>query len=349
MKRIAVVGAGATGHALAGLLASRGHEVYLTDAKEYKDVLEETARNGVIRLNGTVTGSGRPKLVTTDVAQATAEAELIICCTISNRDEEVASMLAPYVRPDQAVLLSAGNGGSLIYDAVFREAGREVLLGEVGGNFFPCRLSADREATIGLPIMPKMIAAFPPENVPALKEKFSEVWEFRQAPSILYTAFDGPNLLCHMAGTLLNLAQVEQNQDFNLFQNGISGGVIRLLDALWQEKKRVFSVFGFEPAPSPKGMFEGILDPHNDTYRYFREMGGPDSLEHRYITEDVPLLNCFFISVARAMGVEVPLFESMLNLMETVTGKAFYKNGRTLENLGLSSMSRSELIHYFCI
>ncbi len=59
-------------------------------------------------------------------------------------------------------------------------------------------------------------------------------------------------------------------------------------------------------------MLAGVMDVQNEDYRYFRLMDGPGSLEHRYITEDVPYLTCFFVSVAHAAGVKVPLFEGVV-------------------------------------
>ena len=349
MKRITIVGAGSTGHALAAILSINGHEVYLTDTSAYTDVLEKSARYGTIKIRGTVTGEGTPKCITTNVASALERAELIICCTISNRDEEVAQMLAPFVTPEKPVLLSAGNCGSIIYHRVFEQYGKKgILVGEVGGNFFPCRLSEDRIATIGLPLGPKAIAAFPPENTVRLAEAFGEVWDFKPVKSILYAAFNGPNLICHIAGTILNIAAIENSDgSFNLFRNGISPGVINLLEQLWEEKKSVFDVFGFQPAPSVRGMFEGIQH-HDPFYDYFCEMDGPGDLLHRYISEDAPLLTCFFISIARGIGVDVPLYESMIRLFSAVTGTDYYRQGRTLENLCLEHLSKEELIAYFC-
>lgn len=39
MKRITIVGAGSTGHALAAILSINGHEVYLTDTSAYNRCL----------------------------------------------------------------------------------------------------------------------------------------------------------------------------------------------------------------------------------------------------------------------------------------------------------------------
>ena len=77
-------------------------------------------------------------------------------------------------------------------------------------------------------------------------------------------------------------------------------------------------------------------------------MDGPGDLLHRYISEDAPLLTCFFISIARGIGVDVPLYESMIRLLSAVTGTDYYRQGRTLENLCLEHLSKEELIAYFC-
>lgn len=349
MKRITIVGAGSTGHALAAILSMNGHEVYLTDMPAYADVLEKSARYGTIKIRGTVTGEGTPKCITTNVAGALERAEIIVCCTISNRDEEIAQMLVPFVTREKPVLLSAGNCGSVIYHRIFEQHGKKgILVGEVGGNFFPCRLSEDRTVTIGLPLGQKMIAAFPPENTDRLVSAVGDLWDFKPAKSILQAAFNGPNLICHVAGTILNIAAIENSDgSFNLFRDGISSGVINLLEQLWEEKKRVFNALGFQPAPSVRGMFESIHH-HDPFYDYFCEMDGPGDLYHRYISEDAPILTCFFVSIAKGIGVDVPLYESMVRLLSAVTGIDYYKQGRTLENLCLDHLSKEDLIAYFC-
>lgn len=52
MKKIAVIGAGGTGVALSAILASKGHEVYLTDNLN-QTVVEAAQEAGVLRTKGT--------------------------------------------------------------------------------------------------------------------------------------------------------------------------------------------------------------------------------------------------------------------------------------------------------
>lgn len=348
MKKIAVIGAGGTGIALSAILSSNGHEVYLTDDRN-SAVIADAQNAGILRTKGTKVCEGRPALVTSDMEKAVREAELIVCCTISNRDEEIARTLAPIVTGEQAVLVGAGNGASIVYHRVFEEAGKgDVLTAETAGNFFPARVTGAGESTIGLPLAPKGVTAFPPSRAAEAAERFAEVWELNPCGSMMEALFNGPNLICHSAGCILNASAISRSGGtFNLFTDGLSEAFLNVTDALWEEKARVYEAMGCKPSPAPREMLAGVMDTKNEAYRYFRLMDGPGSLEHRYITEDVPYLTCFFVSVAHAAGVRVPLFEGVVGLLSAAAGRDFAAEGRTLKNLGWGDLGREELIRRF--
>lgn len=351
MKKIAVIGAGSTGHALAAILASKGHTVYLADTEVYADILQETRNAGIIHVSGAVTLEGTPAVITTDIGRAVTDAELIVCCTVSNRDAEVAHILTPYLTTEKAVLISAGNGASVIYHRIFAQASlSDVVVGEVAGNFFPCRLTGPGQTVIGLPLSPKGAAAFPTKNTRKLIEAFDEVWELTPCRSLFEAMFNGPNLICHGAGIVTNLVAIDRsNGGFNLFTDGLSPAYLDLTDALWEEKRSVYEAMECTVSPPPRGMLAGVWDVANSQYDHFRKMDGPGSLSNRYITEDVPCLLCYFVSIARHLNVPVPLFEGIVSTLSAATKTDFYANGRTLENLGLDNLSREELIRFFLV
>ena len=139
MKKIGVVGGGSTGHTVATVFSMWGHEVHLCDSEAYAEILNETAALPQMRLEGSM-GEGMAKInmVTTDVAKALADVDVVVCCTIANRDREVAEMIAPCLKEDSVVLLSSGGLGSFIYRKVFDEKGLSgVVVGESCGNLFP--------------------------------------------------------------------------------------------------------------------------------------------------------------------------------------------------------------------
>jgi opine dehydrogenase len=69
----------------------------------------------------------------------------------------------------------------------------------------------------------------------------------------------------------------------------------------------------------------------------------PKTLSYRYLTEDVPFLLVPVASFGRALGVPCPLIESVVLLAGTINDRDFYKEGRTLEKLGLPGFGLEDI------
>ena len=51
--------------------------------------------------------------------------------------------------------------------------------------------------------------------------------------------------------------------------------------------------------------------------------------------------------MAKALGVETPLYAAMVKVAEAINQTPYYQQGRTLENLGLDHLRGVQLIRYF--
>ena len=67
---VTVIGAGATGHAVAGVMSMRGFQVTLHDDERFQTALDAVKELGFIQLRGKIRGAGTPAKVTTDPAEA---------------------------------------------------------------------------------------------------------------------------------------------------------------------------------------------------------------------------------------------------------------------------------------
>lgn len=351
LKKVAVVGAGGTGHTIAADLALRGYDVSLCDSEAYHEILERTAANGGVRTSGMIGEGFAPlPLVTTDLGLALKDAELVICCTIANRDGEVAEMIAPCLRRDSVVLLSAGSAGALVYRRVFDRHGlQETVVGETCGNMFSCRLLEDGVTVFtGSRYTAKKAAAVPAADTPRLIEAFRDVYELLPAENILDTAFNGPNLMGHLVLCTLNAGAIENSEDtYYVFRQGICRSAVNLVDTMWLEKKAVLDRLNIPCTPSPAAKYRRFMDPQEHQFDDFKSLAGPDKLTNRYITEDTPMLVCLFISVARKLDIPVPLFESLVRVVSAINQTDYYAEGRTLENLGLDGLSADEIVEFF--
>jgi opine dehydrogenase len=68
-----------------------------------------------------------------------------------------------------------------------------------------------------------------------------------------------------------------------------------------------------------------------------------DLQTHRYMREDVACGLAFLVSVCDWAGIPAPVATGLLAVASVVVGEDLRSNGRTLDNLGLSSASPSEM------
>jgi opine dehydrogenase len=68
-----------------------------------------------------------------------------------------------------------------------------------------------------------------------------------------------------------------------------------------------------------------------------------DLKAHRYMLEDTRLGLSFIVSAGRWAGVPTPVAQGLLSIASAVSERDLYGEGRTLENLGLASLSHEAM------
>ena len=70
---------------------------------------------------------------------------------------------------------------------------------------------------------------------------------------------------------------------------------------------------------------------------------GPDSLEGRYVTEDIPFGLVAWASLGSAAGVSTPIMDSLIEIGGAIMGKNCWRDGRNLEKMGLKDLDREKI------
>lgn len=74
---------------------------------------------------------------------------------------------------------------------------------------------------------------------------------------------------------------------------------------------------------------------------------GPNSIHHRYMTEDVPIGCKIYHDLGVQYGVKTPVIDSMIVLAGAMHDKNFFEESKyTLAYLGIDDMSKEELLDY---
>lgn len=341
IQRITVVGAGATGHAAAAFLSQRGFQVTLYDNERYADVLKDVEELGGIELRGEARGVGRPAIVTTDSAQAIQEAQAIFVHVMSDRHEEVARSIAPHLRDGQHIVIVPGNLGAFVFRRVFRELGvsAQVTLTEKEGNFCPCRLSGRAEVTVGLPIsLEGRAASLPAADTPRVLAALEGVVEYTANKNVFEGVMNAGNVINHIASTILSAAEVEhRGKEYSLFQYAFTPAVVHCISKIRRERQVVIQAMGMTEHGNPMAMIEKVqhLEEHPEVHTFYKYMDGPCALDHRYLHEDCGCGGAFAVSVARRLGLDMPVLTAFLGVAGAINDRDYLgKDGRSLENLG---------------
>lgn len=344
-RRIAVLGAGPGGIAGAAALARRGFDVSLFNRSPQR--IAPLAAAGGVWIEGDLGEEFVPiPTITTEIAEAVAGREVVMCFTQATGQRLHAELSAPHVEPGAVYVLASGSAGSLEVAQVFAGFGIDVvedmLLGETLTLPHSARMTDPARIRIRLPATVRL-AAFPARNSERLYAALDGVIRFRPSPNVLDTGINNVNFLIHPAPMLLNYAAVERAEGLlSIMNEGMTPGVLRCMDALDAEKMALAAALGLEPIS-----IDDLYRENGSGPEVYRTAGEPfrlrDRIWPRYIDEDTPYGTVMLSSLGRQLAVPMPVCDAVNTLLSIVEQTDFWAVGRTAEVLGLGELSAAEI------
>src|SRR5712671_5490339 len=337
-------------------LGIAGFKVRLQDVDDSR--LSEIRARGGVDVEGESGEFAAIESATTDLGSAVDRADVIIVVTGGSSQAAVARSLAPLLRYGQVILLIQGNtGGSLIVRRALEDAGchAEVDVAEMDNYpYSSWRLSPTRIR----PIVRKrwlQIATFPGNRIAAVFPRLSPLFpQAVAAPNILYTGFTNANAMLHVANCVANAGRIESGESYKFYAEGVTPAVARLYEAINAERVAVAAALGAS-VPTLADWFDRVYGVREmtlvETCRRltynsdgpYQATGTPKSLDHKFITEDVPTGLIPMSALGAAAGVGTPAIDALIEVVRSMTGKDFAAGGRTLEHLGIGGMDTTQI------
>lgn len=354
IQRVAVLGAGGGGRASAYHLAARGLQVALWEAPEFGANLDDL--QGTLLLDSAPAPPVPLSLVTTDLAAAVAGVNLIVACVQRGSHQFIGQMLAGCMTDQQMLLLNPGSlGGALEISAIFRSTGRNQPLIAETSTLAHCARPVPGGVRILLEVEFVRFSSLPATNTDRMLAAIQPLYPFfSRAHSVLETGLYNGNPVLHPAIALMNAAGIENNDGtFRFYGDGMSPAVARVIEAVDMERQALGRAFGFDLLPEPVVSLRQRYGPTDDYLTCYRDseifgpLLAPNTLDHRYMHEDVGEGLITWLALAEVAGVPLPTVEALVTLAETVTGRDYRsEKPRRLETLGLGGRSLREMIEY---
>jgi opine dehydrogenase len=349
-ETVAIIGAGIGGLYLVAELGIAGFKLRLHDIDDSR--LSEIRARGGVDVDGERGGFAPVERATTDLDAAVDGADVIIMVTGGNAQATVARSLAPLLGNGQVILLIQGNtGGSLMVRRALDDAGcgAEVDVAEMDNYPYSCWRVSPTQIR---PIVKKrwlQIATFPGNRIGAVFPRLSSLFRKQLRRRISCTRDLPTRTRCctwpiaspmrdvSRAGTAINSTpRVSPLRPRGYTRQSMPSVSLSL--QRWGPQSR----------PCPIGSIVSTacarrhsLRPVSLTYNSdgpYQATGTPKSLDHKFITEDVPTGLIPMSALGVAAGVRTRAIDALIEMTRCMTGKDFAADARTLERLGLSGM-----------
>jgi len=353
-----VIGAGHGGKAMAAHLALMGFDVTLYN-RTPENISGIKARGGIdlSSFDGGPHGFGELSNATSDMKEALQESNLIMVVVPSSAHIDIAKMAAPHLQDGQIIVLNPGRTcGAIEFSHMLKEQGctANITVAEAETFIYASRSDGPAQARIFGIKEAVPVAALPANCTSLVLDALSPAYpQFIDGVSVLHTGLNNMGAIFHPALTLLNAGRIESTLgEFQFYIDGVTPSVARLLEVLDRERVTVASSVGIRARTALEWLKMAYgatgIDLHEAIHNQQGYYGiqAPATLNHRYITEDVPMSLVPIASLGQRYGVSVRGMDSIIRLACIIHRTDYWRRGRTLDKLGIDNWSVSELTAY---
>ncbi len=328
-------------------------------------------------------GTAKLAMVTTDIQKAVEGAGIIVVAMPAIAHEIIFKKVIPYLEDGQVIHIFTDNYGTLLFRKLMREMNcdKNVIIGgwssapfgtrieEAGGFIFPkCGLKYRAISLRG--------ATMPMTDI----DDFMETVKFLgcmdavtygngpvKAETVLDIGFSNINPVIHVPATLLGVSTMENwgkifgdfdKTGYSMYAHALCPSICEVQYKFYQEEINLADAIGVDLDRYEKEDFFSRRSVLSIEYMGKGNMHlpldeptteantGPNSIYHRYVTEDVPVGCKIYHELGVKYGMKTPIIDSMITIASAMLGKDYFSEGYTLEYIGIDNMSKDELLEY---
>lgn len=354
MEKIAIIGAGNGGQAMAGHLSAMGHEVKVYDRN--KNVISKLKERKEIKLAGKLEGTvGSPRVFTNDIKEAIKDSEIIMVTTTASAHKEIAQLILPYLENGQYIILNPGRtAGAIEFYQTLKKGGldKDVRIAEAQTLVYACRIIEPGFVNI-IGIKDRvLLSGFPASQTSDIIDKLKPLYQcFFPAQNVLQTSFENIGAIFHPSVLLFNAASIERGNNFYFYRDMTPGlaNIIELLDA---ERLAVAKEYGIKLISAKDWISFAYNGVEGDTLcermqnnPAYYDILAPTSIDCRQITEDIPTGIIPMSEFGKVASIKTPIMDSLIEMCSALLKRDFRDEGRTLKSLGFENMSVEQILN----
>ncbi|MBR5229964.1 MAG: NAD/NADP octopine/nopaline dehydrogenase family protein [Firmicutes bacterium] len=353
--KVAVLGSGNGGHAIAFEFAQAGHDVYMFDFPQFSKSINAIAAKGGIESEGELSGFQKITYAGSDIETVIKGAEMVFVVGPAYSTAAFAEACKPHIEKGQMYIICPSScAGSLVFkNALGLGVDDEtIIVGETNTLPYAVRITGEAHITVYNRLKGGwFIAALPSKYNDLVFEKVGAVLETVElGKNVMQTSLQNANPIIHPSVSLCNVARIESPDDFLFYEEGVTEGVGRVIKALDDERIAIGKALGVTVIPDPElGIRQGYQAVNSYDIGYsqapgFKGILAQTTLDYRYFNEDAGYGLVFLTSLGDQIGVPTPNMKAILRASSIVTGRNYEEErARDMAALGLEKYSLEEL------
>jgi opine dehydrogenase len=165
--------------------------------------------------------------------------------------------------------------------------------------------------------------------------------QFHPVEDIRLTSLNNMGAIIHPAITILNSGAISRDIDFHFYCDGVTPAIARVIQKVDEERMRIMKFLGLKTQSLiewARSVYKCEGENYLDTFHKIKPYQGikaPQSLQMRYIKEDVPTGLVPLASLGKHLKIPTPAINSLIGLANALFSYDFYKHGRTVEHVGI--------------
>ncbi|MXP75114.1 NAD(P)-binding domain-containing protein [Lachnospiraceae bacterium WCA-9-b2] len=190
--------------------------------------------------------------------------------------------------------------------------------------------------------------------------------------TMLDIGFSNVNPVIHVPASILGVSSMEnwssvygnEPDSYSMYSHGLCPSIARVQYQFYQEEKAIADAIGVKVPKYEYEMFFSRRTILTQEYMGLDENGkdnvvfpldkpcnegnvGPNTIDHRYFTEDIPVGCKIYHDLGVKFGVSTPIIDCMIILGGAMHEKNFFTDTKyDLDYLGIGHMSKEELLKY---
>lgn len=342
---VTILGCGNVGVAIAADLSVGGHDVSLIKTSHSKEsVFDKICRNEgrvLLKENGSYK-TAYIKEVSHDISRV-AKADVVIVTIQSTYHEQLIGNISRFLNKGQIVICICSYMSSFYFK---KHCASLPTIVETAGPYLEGRIEENDTPgeivfRVGCRLTRSPLSVFQQEKSKECMNKIHQLYKgFSGDYSIMESALLNPNMVLHTVGSVMSIPRIEYSEgNFCMYREAYSRrneATLKVMLNLDEEKKNVLRKLGCRPVDI--FVAGGFLGDHIKSFYDYAESSdraiSPTSIRSRYITEDVSQGLVLLESIAKKVGVDVPLTSSLITLAGNALDVDFRAVGRTVHKLG---------------